>query len=237
MRRRGLVPVLAAACLAGCGSGLVPTTGSGDLVVTEQDIPGVAALEVGSSFDVTLQIGEQPNLRIIADDNVIDRVASSLTDGRLTLDLEGNVADATLEAEVTVPADGLRNIQVSEAATLTATEPLTSASLDLSVDGAGRVFVILACDSVQLDVDAAGVANASGEVTSLTVDASGASSVRLDQLTAATATVDAGGSADVRVRVTDELAANAADASSVRYSGDPTEVTSSATEASRVEPD
>lgn len=223
--------------LAGCGSGLLPTTGSGDLVVTQQETPGIVALEVGSSFDVTLRLGDEPSVRVTADDNLIDRVRSTFTDGLLTLDLEGTVADATLEAELTVPADALSSITVSEAATLTVTEPLTTAGLDLGVNGAGRAFVVLACQDVEVDVDAAGVVTASGEVTSLRVDASGASSVRLDELTASTATVGADGTADVRVRVTEELSANAGGASRIRYSGEPGEVTTSATEASSVEPD
>lgn len=238
MPARGLVlAVGTVVVLAGCGSGFLPTTGSGELVVTQQEIPGVAAIAVGSSFDVTLRLADEPSVRVTADDNIIDRVRSTLTDGLLTLDLEGSVADATLEAEVTVPADALSSITVSEAASLTAPEPLTTASLDLAVDGAGRAFVVLACESVEVDVDAAGVVNAAGEVASLRVDAAGASAVRLDRLTASTATVDAGGTADVRVRVTEELSASAEGASSIRYSGEPPEVTSSATEASRVEPD
>lgn len=240
--RAGLLPglagaaIAAAAVLSGCGTAILPgTSGSGLIVESEPAVEPFSGLDVSSAIEATLRLGDTPAVVLRADDNIIDRLTASVEDDVLVLDVEGSVRDATLQAEVTVPADLLELVELSGAATLTGTQPLSPSELILSLTGASRTVLVLDTPSLSVEADGASVVNASGAAETLDVRASGASSVRLEQLSASVATVDASGASTVRVLVSDELVAEASGSSSVRVGGDPEVVESSTSGASTIE--
>lgn len=226
-----------AVAVVGCGTGLLPgVRGSGVVVEARPEVGGFSGLEVGSGIDATLEVGTDPGLLLRADDNVIDSITATTVDGRLVLDVDGNVRDATLQARITVPADALTDVALTGSATLTGIEPLTSSSLDVAVEGASRAVVVVDTSALAVEATGAGVLNASGAAEDLAVDAAGAASVRLDQLTSASATVTAEESSSVLVRVTGRLDVAASGSAIVRYSGDPDIGQRSASDESSVEP-
>jgi hypothetical protein len=231
------VAVAVAPALAGCGTDLLPgLSGSGTVVESSVEVDEITALTVGSTFDVTLQIGDAPAVVLRADDNVLDRISVTQQDGELGLGVDAAVGDVTLQAQVTVDPATLTRVELDGAATLTGTETLEAPALTLSTLGASRAFVVL--DVAELDVTAAGasVVNASGTVDALTAVADGASTLRLDQLAARTADVRAAGSSTVEVLVSERLDAQADGASTIGYAGDPAVLERSTSGASSVVP-
>lgn len=220
-RRATLVLVLVAAMLLpACGvAGFV--RGSGTVVQTSPEVEAIDSIVIGSAFQVTLSLGDEPSLVLRTDDNLVDRIDIGVEAGTLSLGLDGGVRDATLQADLTVPASSLTSITLSGAATLTGTDPLESPTLSLSLEGASRAFLVLATDELEVSAQGASVVNASGSATSLRASAAEASSLALEQLAADSAVVDADGASSVRVSVSGELDVTAAGASSVRYAGDP----------------
>lgn len=226
---------VAAAGLAGCDMGPL-ASGSGDLVQTSVEIESFSELSVGSAFEVTLRIGDAPALVLRTDDNLVDRVEAAVTADELSISLDGTALDATLEAELTVPASMVSSAELNGASTLTATESLTASALTLDLSGASRAFVVVQTDELTVTADGASVVNASGSTQTLDATASGASTVRLDQLDASSADVSADGASRVEVSVSGDLRAEAGGASRVRYVGDPDSVERDASGASSIEP-
>lgn len=225
----------AGALIGGCGVGPF-VSGSGTLVQTRPDVETFDSLVVGSSFDVTLRTGSPPSLVLRTDDNLLDHVEVTTDDDTLTIALDRSVADATLEADLTVPADALSSIELLGASSLTATEPITAPDLMLRAGGASRAFVLIQSGSAHVTADGASVVNAGGATTSLIADARGASSLRLGELMSTSAEVTAAGASRVEVSVSGDLAVRASGASTVRYRGEPASVQPDVTGASSVEP-
>lgn len=236
MLGRTLVAFLALAGASGCS--LVPVvSGSGTIVESTPDVSAFGSMEVGAAFQVTLRVGDRHAVVLRTDDNVLDVVEITVQDGQLSLGTERGVRNATLEAEVTVPSDGLSDVALGGAASMTSIEPLTPETLSLSAAGASRVFLVVDVSSLDLEVEGASVVNVSGTTTTLSVGADGASTARLSQLVAEEADVDAEGASRVGVTVTGDLTARAGGASTVRYAGDPTSVDQQVSGASSVQPD
>lgn len=214
-----MLAAAAAASLTACSLGGM--TGSGTVVEATPEVDSFTAIDVDSAFDVTVRAADDTDVVVRADDNIIDAVVVAVEDATLSIRVDGSVRDATLEADVTVPADAVTSLRVAGAATLTSTDTLTPSTLDITVNGAGRAFVVVDSEAVTVSADGAGVVNASGQAGSLVIDADGASSVRLPQLAVldAEVTVDGASRADVNVEGT--LTARAAGASTIAYSGDP----------------
>lgn len=218
--RRAALTVAGALLLGACGLG-ASLSGSGTVVESTPELEAFSAVDVTSAFEVTVRPGDEAALVLRTDDNLVDRIDIGVEAGTLSLGLDGGVRDATLQADLTVPASSLTSITLSGAATLTGTDPLESPTLSLSLEGASRAFLVLATDELEVSAQGASVVNASGSATSLRASAAEASSLALEQLAADSAVVDADGASSVRVSVSGELDVTAAGASSVRYAGDP----------------
>lgn len=212
---------LATVVLAAAACGLPLQSGSGTIVESQPRLEAVSMLTVTSAFEVRLAVGDEPSLVLRTDDNLVDRVRVDNQGDELSLELDGAVRNATLEADLTVPADALESIRLSGASSVTGLEPLDPEQLSLQLNGASRVFLVVAVDELTVDADGASVANVGGQAQALSVRANGASSLRLDELAAQTATVDADGASTVEVLVEEDLQASAAGASTIRYGGDP----------------
>jgi hypothetical protein len=204
------------------------------VVDSEREVGAFDALDVGSGLQVSLAVGEASGVVVRADDNVQDLVVAEVEDGTLTLDVDGPVRDATLEATVTVPADGLTSVALAGAASLTDTDPLTSSEISLSLGGAARAFMVLDVGSLVVDAQGASVLNASGTAQRLDVTAEGASTVQLGELSVPEATVTVRGASRAAVTVTEQLVASASGASQITYGGDPGQVDDDADDTSRI---
>lgn len=236
-RRDWLLLPAAAVLMTGCGSDLLPgVSGSGTVVESTVDVDEITELSVGSAFDVTLEIGEAPALVLRADDNVIDRVDVTQDDGRVALGVDSAVRDATLEANVTVDPTSLDALTLQGAATLTSTQALEAPVLTVSTSGASRAFVVLDVDDVTVRAVEASVVNASGSAQTLSAEAAGASTLRLDQLATGSADVRASGASTVEVLVSESLDAQADGASTIGYAGDPSVLERRTSGASSVVP-
>lgn len=220
--------------VAGCGVGPF-VSGSGTLVQTSPEVKPFDSLVVASSFAVTLRLGAEPSLVLRTDDNLVEHIEVTASDDILSIALDRSVSDATLEAELTLPADALSSIELIGASSLTATDPITSPELQLRAGGASRAFVIVRGETLDVTADGASVVNAGGSTTLLTADARGASSLRLGELAATSAQVTAADASRVDVSVSGDLQARASGASTVRYLGSPDSVQSDVAGASSVE--
>ena len=214
--------VALAVLAAGCGTALDPgIAGSGTLTESSREVGDFSAVSVGGAVEVTITTGPEVAVVVRADDNVQERVLTEVVDGELRIRLSGPVRNATLEAHVTVPSDGLEAVQADGAASVTSTQTLEAATFTVDLSGATRVFLVVDADAVETDVDGASVVNLSGTATDLVVRTSGASSVQLGELPVASADVEASGASRATVWVQDELRAVASGASTVRYRGEP----------------
>ena len=220
------------ASLSACSLGGM--TGSGTVVEATPEVDSFGAIDVDSAFDVTVRAADDTDVVVRADDNIIDAVVVSVEDATLSIRVDGSVRDATLEADVTVPAEALSSLSVAGASTLTSTDTLTSGALDITVSGAGRAFVVLDTETLTVSADGAGVVNASGRAESIVVDADGASSVRLPQLRTVDAEVTVDGASRADVNAEGMLTARAAGASTIVYTGDPAEVDQETSGASTI---
>lgn len=106
-----------------------------------------------------------------------------------------------------------------------------------SVGASGASKVSLAGvrnSSLHVDTSGASKVKIEGETSEITVEVSGASNVDAESLKAKTADVDASGASSVNVFVTERLVSDASGASRISYSGNPTIVEKKTSGASRV---
>lgn len=195
--------------------------GSGRLTTRTVDLSGVTSVVAGANFIVHLRRGRPAQATVTMDDNLTDRVETTVTGGQLRLGIKPgmSVRNATLSADVTVGQ--LDRLATAGASRVTLDTALTSPALLLGCEGASKVSGPVAAGRVQATVTGAGTLALSGNVQELRFSAAGAARLPLDDLTVRYLDATLSGASHATVTVTDTLAVQAAGAAVLSYRGSP----------------
>jgi Putative auto-transporter adhesin, head GIN domain len=215
LRRGGLVLVAALLLLAaGIGIGLLidphtgapsQTKGSGVPATQTRTVAPFNSVELAGTNRVTIEAGAKQSVVVHADDNLLDRITTSVRNRTLVVGNAPGSVDTTSPTfvHVTVPA--------LEALTLSG-----SGMIDL----AG-----IAAPSLAVKLPGSGVVHANGTASSLDVDLSGSGDAQLQELVAGDVHAIVGGSGRILVNATKSLDASVSGSGAIVYVGSPAHVT------------
>ncbi|MCY3001735.1 MAG: DUF2807 domain-containing protein [Planctomycetota bacterium] len=175
--------------------------GSGVLASQTRTLADFREVRVRGSANVRIQVGQATGAVVRCDDNLIERVRTTVTDGVLVIELEPGSYDfkKRLEIDLTTP-------------TLVA----------YGLDGSGDATLSgLAGGDLRLGIAGSGCIRASGSVDSLVASISGSGSIAARDLGARSASVSIAGSGDVHVWASENLDVSISGSGDVLYRGSP----------------
>jgi Putative auto-transporter adhesin, head GIN domain len=236
MRRTAVLSLLLLG-LGAVGCGLFGEEGSGVLVTRRLDVPTeIDTIRLADGFRGTIATGRSAAAATVTiDDNLVGLLRTDVDGSTLSIDLSGQVQDATLRVNVGVIQ--LRAIQLSGASVASVRGPLTG---DLTVEASGASEIALSpmeLDGLELNVSgASNVSAEAGRTGQLQAEVSGSSHVSLFEVETDEAELVVSGSSEVEVTALELLDAQASGGSSVRFRGEPERVIRDESGGSTVEP-
>ena len=174
--------------------------GSGVRAEEDRQVGAFRAVDLESSGNVRVEIGEAHSVHLSGDDNLLSKVTTRVQNGVLTIDIVGSCSfRCGLEISITTP------------------------TLDrFTIGGSGDVQIHgLAADHVELAIDGSGSIQAQGSVERLIGSIEGSGDLELDELAAQTADLSIEGSGSMVVQVAKELDYSIEGSGSIQYSGSP----------------
>ena len=190
--------------LAGCNLvGFTGVTGSGTAKSEVRPAAGATEVAVSGALSVDVGPGPEAKVEISGDDNLVPLITTEIKGSRLEIGSKKSMrSKVPLVIRVSLP-------------TLVAA----------SVSGASTVILHDAkADNLKLAAEGASKLRADGAVGQLTLEASGASDVDLDQLAAGRANATLSGASEAEVAVSKSLDVHLGGASTLKYRGDPPEL-------------
>jgi len=199
MRRLFLV-ALTAITLASCSKD--DYNGSGNTISEFRDVSLFTKISNEGTFVVNITQGQTQSLEIIADDNIISRVKTRVSDGQLKIYLEdGNYRNIYLEANITVAdLNGIKNEGTGD---ITVFELQSDGTMEIENIGSGNIAIAGYTDYLTILNEGSGVINCA-EFMAANVD------LRIE------------GSGDCEVYCTESLKVNIEGSGNVYYKGSPT---------------
>jgi hypothetical protein len=223
--------------LSGCG-GIGPgRTGSGKIASKRIDAAGVTRLDIGSTFDVRVTLGQPEAVTVTYDDNLADLLDVGVDGGTLRIQLKPHAAvrnRSTLRAQVTVRR--LEEVRAGGASTVAVTGKVQSSSLRLEVSGSSRFAADLAVDLADAVVSGASHLALTGRADTLSADGSGASDLELAELSLHDLDIRLSGASHANVQVDRTIAAQLSGASRLTYTGTPRFTKRDTSGASTIQP-
>ena len=157
-------------------------------------------------------------ITVNAPDNVIKSVKTVVEKNVLKIYLDKSVRLMNKQKiEVKIPHRKLRNVTLSGASKLKASHMFKVEDFKFDVSGASSIEMNLTSNKITADLSGASSAVISGNAQRIFADVSGASALKISELKVASATIEASGASSVKIWVVDDLNAEASGASSIKY--------------------
>ena len=199
MRLRLALPLLAVVLLlAACSV----TRGSGQLATESREVSGFSKVELSGSGELTIQKTGTESLSISAEDNLLPRLTSEVSNDTLVL---GTKPNATILPErpitYSVTVKDLTGVAVSGSGS-TRIPDLATPGLNINISGSGTITV-------------------NGTVNDQDLEISGSGRYEAAQLTSKTVKADISGSGTADVLATDVLDVKISGSGTLTYTGNP----------------
>jgi hypothetical protein len=190
--------------------------GSGVGVTQRREVPPFTGVELAGSNLVTVRVGVPRSVVVHADENLVDRVTTTVRSDQLVIGSRGSyTAESPMRVQVGVPS-------------LTSTTLTGSGTVRIEgVDG--EAFTALLPGSGVLTVD--------GTTGRLAATLSGSGDMRLQDLVAQDVHARVEGTGLLRVHAAESLDATVSGAGAIRYGGSPDRVTQDITGAGSIAPE
>ena len=247
MKKLLLIAVLIAACLSATAYVACVAApllgknikGSGKIVAKTVPAPDFDGIEASRAVKVVIS-DKVSDIRIEADDNLIDLVVVRAVKGKLEATLDQKVNNIQNgNVTITVPANGkIRSLDASSASKIIGETTLkagkfsieaSSAKIKAAVEAvsctietssASKVEASIEAESCSLDASSASKIILEGSAGTFRADMSSASKLNAEKFSAVNATIDTSSAASASIDCSGKLTASASSGSSVRYSGD-----------------
>ncbi len=215
--------------------------GSGHIVTKTLPAPDFNAVDASRAVKVVIS-AEAPDIRIEADDNLIDLVVAETRGKTLEVTLDKKVNSIQNgNVTVTIPANGgeIRSLKASSASKITCDVTLRADKFTIDASSASKVEAAVEAASCSIGTSSASNVCAKVKAVDCTVDASSASKIALSgsaenftadlssaskldaaKFSAVNAAVDSSSASKADISCSGKLTASASSGSSIRYTGD-----------------
>lgn len=202
------------------GSCYFGVSGNGNVQEKQVDVAGFSRLVIDGNFDVFLRQGNEPGLRIEADENLHELIRVKNSGSYLHIDTREHILRAKKKSLYLTYTD-LEKMELNGAIDLKTESPITVPSLSVFVSGAADLQMNLKAEKIWLEISGAADCDLSGRVKKLDMDLSGAGDLNAIELESEEASVTMSGAGTAKVWAQKELYVEISGAGTVRYKGDP----------------
>jgi hypothetical protein len=188
----------------------------------KRDITAFTKIDASGAVPVVFENSASPSLIIEGDAEEIKQIETSVKNNVLYIKTKGNFHH---EFKVKVSGSNLNAVSVSGASSFKSASPIKADVFTIRASGASSIKMPLTAKSVHTDIDGASSIHLSGSTQELFADISGASDLKAGDLKSAIASVTASGASSAKVYASEKISTNTSGASSVKYDGNPKDIT------------
>lgn len=194
-------------------------SGNGNVIEEDRNISGFAGVHVSSGIDVYLSEGDDFEVRVEADENLMEVILTEVKGNMLVVrtDRYGIRRAKSKRVHVTLP--DLEELKISSAGDCVGRTPFTCDDLRLDISSAGDLSLEVEADRIDLDISSSGDAKIEGSAKILNVSLSSAGDLHAFDLIADKVDVNVSSAGDARVHATEEISMNASSAGNIYYRG------------------
>ena len=193
--------------------------GNGVVTSETREVTGdFTVVSASEGLYVYVTDGDEFEITVEADENIIDLIATDIKNDRLRIHAEENIGRATKKIFVTMPE--ITGLKSSSGAHLSTENTVVSDKLEIDASSGANVNIIMEVSEVDIDASSGANLSLSGDARTVFVDASSGANINAKRLITKICQAGASSGGNVSVNVSDDLTADASSGGNISYSGE-----------------
>jgi hypothetical protein len=209
--------------------------GNGEIVTEKRSVDDFDGLRIAGNFEVILEEGDQPNVQVNTDENLLDFIDTEVRAGILRVTQEKKLISKS-KIRIIISFQELNEIRAMGAALIKNEDYLRSEDLEIIMEGAGAVDLKIISDKLKVELSGAGVISLAGEVQKQELNLMGAGKLEAFDLDSKECDVSVGGLGGAEIYVTEKLNATIEGVGSIKYDGQPEDINTEIKGLGRIKP-
>ncbi|WP_273568242.1 head GIN domain-containing protein [Maribacter halichondriae] len=201
--------------------------GNGNVVTIERTTGDYDALRVGGFYEVELVEGNEGNIVIKGEENLLEYIETEVKGGVLTIKSRDKMNMSPSRGEdvyITIPVEKIDAVRLSGAGQLNSTKTLEANNFKVQTSGSRKAELNLNAKSITVITSGSSDVKLSGSAEHIDVTSSGSSNVNAFDLNVDKVEVRSSGSSDVNVSPKETLTTRVSGSGDVRYRGNPNKI-------------
>ena len=190
-----------------------------------RDVQDFNAIKVSAGIDLYLKMGDVEEVKVVAEDDIIDKVITEVKDGTLKIYMKQNNGwnnwRNVKTRKVYVRVNELVKLHASSGSSVQSDNTLSGEMLEVKASSGSDVNLDIHYKNFSVDTSSGSDARISGKTKNLEAEASSGSDIKAQELESVICKVRVSSGSDAIVSVSEELYAKASSGGDVRYYGNP----------------
>jgi len=195
----------------------------------KRDIASFSKIDATGAAHIVFDNSATPSLNIEGNAEEIKQIETVVKNGTLFIKTKGSFHHPF---KIKLAGSGLNSLSLNRASSFVSYTPLKADAFTIRASGASSVKMPLSAKLVHTNMNGASSIQLSGSTQELVADVSGASDLKAGDLKSAIASVTASGASSAKVYVSEKISASTSGASSIKYDGNPKDITRTSTSVS-----
>ena len=196
-----------------------------------REVKSFKKIEVSGATTVVYTQSDTLVLKVVADKAEINNVYTTIEGDVLSIKAKGSFSHPY---KVYVFANSLNQLTVSGASKFSTENVIKGDSLSIDASGACAIYMKVSMSNLDATISGASSVTFEGNTKTLHSNVSGASSLKAYKLNASTTDIKASGASTAKVFAADKINANATGSSTIKFKGEPKDVSAEASSASSI---
>jgi hypothetical protein len=204
--------------------GITGIKGSNKVVSEDRQISSnFETIKVQQGINLYLTQGNSTELKVEADDNIIDLLKTEVNNNELKVYFEKNVYRSKAR-NVYLTTSDISSIQTSSGASVKSENTLQTNTLKVDASSGSSINIFVNTEEVLSESSSGANIKIQGKTSYFSADSSSGSNIDADKLESIDAKANASSGANINVNVSRKLVANASSGGDIDYEGNPTDI-------------
>ncbi|MDO9274734.1 MAG: head GIN domain-containing protein [Lutibacter sp.] len=204
--------------------GVIGVKGNRNVVSEDREIRSdFDVINVQQGINLYVTQGKPTDIRVEADENILDLLITEVKNNELNIYFEKNVYQAKAR-NVYLTAENISKILASSGASVKSENTIQTTILVLDSSSGSSIKIHANSDEIKSESSSGSTITIFGKSQTLSAEASSGSSIKADELKTINATAKVSSGANIDVNVTGKLTAKASSGGNIDYEGNPIDI-------------
>ena len=217
-----IVAILSLNSIDGLAQNWKKVKGNGNVITQQRSVGSFDAVEAAGSFDIYLVKGNEGEMTIQGDENLMEYLETEVKNGDLKIKWKKGYSINTVnQFVVTLAIEEINGLSLSGSGKIESKIPLISDHFSTSVSGSGDMMLTIEANELEVAISGSGNIDFEGVVNKFDASVSGSGDINAKNLKCKMANLRISGSGGAYLDVSDELFARVSGSGDIKYKGDP----------------